>query len=341
MLQLCRSVIEWVLGVAAAFAYFRGQIDKIPEPRIVPEVEVVQHGFDPAVTPMTKKTRTVPPGSTGPPTSMTLLLIGPAELRGWLVLGALLYWLFLAGWWFALSAMPIGDATTIVYVGPIFTATFAYLFLGERIDWTFYPIVLLDGAGLLCITQPTFIFGGTGAAGDAADASSGYFLGALSAFLSAVVAGLLPVCTRKSKACFWTAVNHCSSLLSALVFTPLAITIWFFVDPNANAAVAESLHELVPPAVGGGSFEPAKWALLISATVIGFAGLAMQTMGYQLEEAARASVMTVLESARTPTACRALAAAARRGSTTASAEIPRAVCSLCATQSRLRICCSL
>lgn len=292
VLQLCRSVIEWALGVAAAFAYFRGQIGKLPEPRLVPEVEVVQHGFDPAVSPLRKQP---PPESQGPPSSLTLLLIGPAELRGWLVLRALLYWLFLAGWWFALSSMPIGDATTIVYVGPIFTATFAFLFLGERIDWTFYPIVVLDGAGLLCITQPTFLFGG--ASGDGGGSSSKYFLGALSAFLSAVVAGLLPVCTRKSKACFWTAVNHCSSALSALVFTPVAIGIWFFLDPDAYGAVAESLHELVPPVVGGGatSFQPMKWVLLVAATVIGFAGLAMQTLGYQLEEAARASVMTVLE----------------------------------------------
>ena len=33
--------------------------------------------------------------------------------------------------------------------------------------------------------------------------------------MAAVVAGLLPICTRKSKACFWTAVNHSSSARSA------------------------------------------------------------------------------------------------------------------------------
>jgi len=243
------------------------------------------------------------------------LLFGPPHLRGWLVLRALLYWLFLACWWFALTCMPIGDATTIVYVGPIFTATFAYLFLGERIDWTFYPIVLLDGAGLLLITQPSFLFGAPAAAAGGADGSAGqfdrYMLGALSAFTSAVVAGLLPICTRKSKACFWTAVNHVSSLLSGVLFTPIAIAIWFAIDASAPAAAADSLGELFgleqlrdfltndtatdATAAHHRPFLLYKWALLFGATLTGFLGLALQTLGYQLEEAARASVMTVLE----------------------------------------------
>lgn len=37
--------------------------------------------------------------------------------------------------------------------------------------------------------------------GRSSDSSGWYYLGAFSAFLSAVVAGLLPVCTRKSKEC--------------------------------------------------------------------------------------------------------------------------------------------
>ena len=109
--------------------------------------------------------------------------------------------------------MPIGDATTIVYVGPIFTATFAYLFLGERIDWSFYPIVALDAMGLLLITQPTFLFPKSAAAASSDKDDASYYVGALSSFTSAVVAGLLPICTRKSKACFWTAVK--GSLTSA------------------------------------------------------------------------------------------------------------------------------
>jgi len=34
--------------------------------------------------------------------------------------------------WLALEAMPLGDATTVVYIAPVFTALFARLFLAER-----------------------------------------------------------------------------------------------------------------------------------------------------------------------------------------------------------------
>ena len=113
--------------------------------------------------------------------------------------------MWLLYYYLLLTTYYLGDATTIVYVAPVFTATFAFLFLGERIDWSFYPIVMLDAAGLLLITQPTFVFGGSPHTGSA---DGRYFRGAVSAFVSAIVAGLLPVCTRKSKACFWTTVNH-------------------------------------------------------------------------------------------------------------------------------------
>ena len=45
-----------------------------------------------------------------------------------------------------------------------------------------------------------------------------------------VVAGLLPVCTRLSKRCFWTAVNHVSDALSAFVLTPCAFAIWLAAE---------------------------------------------------------------------------------------------------------------
>lgn len=315
VLQLCRSFIEWALGVGAALFYWRTGAARA-QVRQEAELEVIRNGgyYVPPTGPTPRSDSDDPEAarsasedrSGDPPSSLALLLLGPAHLRGWLVLRGLLYWMFLACWWFALAMMPIGDATTIVYIGPIFTATFAYLFLGESIDWSFYPIAALDAVGLLLITQPTFIFGGEGSG---AKDDGSYYIGALSSFVSAVVAGLLPICTRKSKACFWTAVNHCSSALSALVFTPAAIGIWFMVDPEGPAKMVTSLGELVQPeefmmlrttSMGDDGTEAIKWQigrwpLLLGATVTGFLGLALQTLGYQLEEAARASLMTVLE----------------------------------------------
>ena len=281
-----RSVLEWVLGVGVACVYYcNAQRHKIPP---LPQAEAVLVQQRSA----SRAELAVPADSD----SLMMLLVGPTRLWGWLVLRAFLYWAFLGLWWLALTAMPIGDATTIVYCGPIFTALFASIFLGEKIDWTFYPIVVLDGIGLVLITRPAFLF--PDASGDSASPMSSptYLIGAASALFAAVVAGLLPVCTRLSKDCSWTAVNHVSSALSALVFTPLAIAIWSYVDSSATEQLSSGWEQMITPV----DDEPlvaglGKLSCVLGATFTGFAGLALQTLGYQREEAAKASIMTILE----------------------------------------------
>ena len=250
MLQ-CRSVIEWLVGVGVAL--------------------VLHHRAAPATRP-----------------SLWLLLLGPPHLRGWLVLRALFYWGFLCCWWYALSSVPIGDATTIVYCGPVFTAIFARVFLGERIDRSFYPVVALDAAGVVLITQPSFLFGRI--AGAPAEESMAYMLGACGALAAAVCGGLLPVLTRHSKAASWTAVNHVSALVSAAVVTPLAFAIWFRIDAGAWSAALESAAALATAA----GVRPV--LCLLGATGTGYVALALQTRGYQLAHAAtKASLMNLLE----------------------------------------------
>lgn len=250
MLQ-CRSVIEWLVGVGVAL--------------------VLHHRAAPATR-----------------TSLWLLLLGPPHLRGWLVLRSFFYWGFLCCWWYALSSVPIGDATTIVYCGPVFTAIFARVFLGERIDRSFYPVVALDAAGVVLITQPSFLFGRI--AGAPAEESVAYMLGACGALAAAVCGGLLPVLTRHSKAASWTAVNHVSALVSAAVVTPLAFALWFRIDAGAWSAALESAAALATAA----GVRPV--LCLLGATGTGYVALALQTRGYQLAHAAtKASLMNLLE----------------------------------------------
>ena len=101
VMQLCRSMIEWVLGVVAALVYWRR---RKPEPEHDPEL------MRPSCHTSTCADASCESGRspTGAPTDLKALLIGPVHLRGWLFLRALLYWVFLAGWWFALTSMPIG-----------------------------------------------------------------------------------------------------------------------------------------------------------------------------------------------------------------------------------------
>ena len=270
MLQ-ARSILEWLLGLGVAVAYFFN-IRMAPLPQAEP-AQIVQRTprmsdiITPTLTRLSKPDESV--GAT-----LTPLLLGPPHLWRWLVLRALLYWGFLACWWLALTSMPIGDATTIVYTGPIWTATFARLLLGERIDWSFYPIVALDAIGLLFITQPSFLFGRAPSAAIAADdgstdGSTDYMLGAASALVSAVIAGLLPVCTRKSKECLWTAVNHVSSALSALVFTPAAFVVWFCIDPTATSTSADGLAALFETQTSDGSL--GRWTRALRSRAAAFA----------------------------------------------------------------------
>ena len=126
VLQLCRSIIEWALGLMAALSYSRRS--RLPAAVIMPESDPVKFQSGSVLfreDPMLRRGDSVESpcscscslGLSEQPTDLTLLLIGPAHLRGWLILRAALYWLFLAGWWYALTSMPIGDTTTIVYVG--------------------------------------------------------------------------------------------------------------------------------------------------------------------------------------------------------------------------------
>jgi len=63
---------------------------------------------------------------------------------------------------YAVTHLPLAEATVIQYLHPTFTALLAFAFLHERIS----PRVVLAGsisfAGVLLIAEPTFLFGGEG-----------------------------------------------------------------------------------------------------------------------------------------------------------------------------------
>lgn len=55
--------------------------------------------------------------------------------------------------------MPVGDANTLVFTSPVFTALFAICLVGEKWHWLDIICTLLTFAGVLCVTKPSFIFG--------------------------------------------------------------------------------------------------------------------------------------------------------------------------------------
>lgn len=205
-------------------------------------------------------------------------LIGPAPLRGWLMLRAALYWCFQAAWWSALQMMPLGDATSIVYSAPIFTGFFAFCFLSERIDANFCICVCLACSGVTLIVKPSLLFGGAVLADDS------YFFGAAFAMASALSAGLLPVAVRKSPDVHWTTIENVTAAVACVGLTPAAIASWQYFDSTAAEAIDASLRA------------PTGWCIVAIAAIVEFGGLALQTVGYQMvRHTATASIMNYIE----------------------------------------------
>lgn len=64
--------------------------------------------------------------------------------------------------YFALGRIPLGDATTIHYTAPVWTALTAAFFLRERIGPWVVAGTVVSLAGVMMIAQPQFLFGGAG-----------------------------------------------------------------------------------------------------------------------------------------------------------------------------------
>mmetsp|Transcript_6806 Transcript_6806/g.7278 ORF Transcript_6806/g.7278 Transcript_6806/m.7278 type:complete len:410 (+) Transcript_6806:177-1406(+) len=219
-------------------------------------------------------------------TSTLSNFIGEPRHRPILFLRSGLYWGFICLFWTALDLLPLGDATTVVYCSPLFTALFSWLLLGEPIPPSVIVCMALSMVGVILVTQPTFLFG-NGMEEQTEDMVQ-YDRGMLYAFLSAALGGLLPVLVRKSKECHWATVEHATALCSTAIFTPAAMGVLALTkDADSDESSNTDLWE--------GIQDPRALLLLGLVALVGFAGLGLQTYGFQREAAARASVMTFLE----------------------------------------------
>ena len=83
--------------------------------------------------------------------------------------------------YYALTRLPLADATLIQYMHPVFTAILAALFLGERAGYGLAAALGLSIGGVLLVTRPDAIFG----AGETALAPWPVIVALLGAFFSA------------------------------------------------------------------------------------------------------------------------------------------------------------
>lgn len=87
--------------------------------------------------------------------------VSPWGNRRWvLVTRGVLGFLALSGFYFALTRLPIAEATVLHYTNPLWTALLAAWLLRERLSrWVLGPI-LVSFAGVILVTRPALIFAG-------------------------------------------------------------------------------------------------------------------------------------------------------------------------------------
>jgi len=204
-----------------------------------------------------------------------LTWFGSADMRNGLIVRAILVITFVVVWWSSLNKAPLGDCVAVVYCFPVITVVLSRVFLGEEALAVFPFQVLMAISGVCFIMQPPLILHALGL--DNSKQSSDYTLHVI----AMLIAGTIPVVTRHTREANWIEVEHVTNCLSAFIFSPIFMTCQFLA--NGEAAV-------VVPSLG------AQDMFLIVLVALGtFAGVAMQTQGYQMAEPGKAVMFTYLE----------------------------------------------
>ncbi|EGJ51004.1 DMT family transporter [Desulfocurvibacter africanus] len=158
--------------------------------------------------------------------------------------------------------LPLGEATVLFFLNPVFVAVLAALFLGERLNRDSVLCVLAGLGGALLIAKPPFLFGH----GQALDV-----LGTLAALGGAFMAGCTYILVRKLGATEQplTQVLYLSGVAFCCSGVPAAAT-WIW--PSGR-----------------------EWLLLLGIGLATQAAQVFMTKGYSLEPAGRASAATYFQ----------------------------------------------
>lgn len=81
------------------------------------------------------------------------------DRRGWLILRGVVGVGGLMCFYYALSELPLGDATVIQFTNPAFVAVFAVFLLGEKLRPRYVVGALVCLVGVALVAQPSFLFG--------------------------------------------------------------------------------------------------------------------------------------------------------------------------------------
>lgn len=141
-----------------------------------------------------------------------------------------------------------------------------------------FPIqALLATVGVCFIVQPPVVLRAFGQA-PAHDSDGGSYTMLVAAM---ACSSLMPILTRQTREASWIEMEHVTNFLAVFVFNPLVFCIQQFVT-------GESLLAMPP-------IEVWEVGLIVLAASGSFAGVAMQTRGYQMAEPGKAGMFAYLE----------------------------------------------
>lgn len=184
--------------------------------------------------------------------------------RRWLLLARGIWgYAALSCGFYAMTKLPLAEATMIQYLHPVFTAMLAAVVLGERADRSLAASVLLGSAGVLLVTRPAFLFEAGGA--------TLHPLGVAAALGGALL----------------TAVAYVGVRELARTEHPLVIVLWFPL-----VSLPASLPATVASGVWPRGFE---WLVLLGVGVFAQIGQVCLTRGLALEPAGRAMAISYVQ----------------------------------------------
>jgi len=169
-----------------------------------------------------------------------LSYLGPKPLRPILFVRGMIYFAFSQMWWLALEWLPVGVATVTIYATPgIVAPIFAKLLLGESMHWSFPILFILNFAGVICITQPGFLFH------DVEDSDPVNLHGILVCTIASVLAVSVYPVTRKAKEAHVFQIEFTTGMSAVCLFAPVLILVMFLVDGGLSL---QNLH--IPEVIG-------------------------------------------------------------------------------------------
>lgn len=184
--------------------------------------------------------------------------------RGLLLLRGLFGFMAVGCFYFAISHIPLADATVIQYTNPVWTALLAAAFLGESLRPVEIVGTAASLAGVLLVARPSFLFG------------------AESARLDPVVTGIALAGAILSASAYVTVRKLGESE------DPLVIVFYFALVSTVGAAPITAFSHAVWPSAG-------EWLALLGVGLTAQGAQILMTHGLRRERAGRAMAVGYLQ----------------------------------------------